>query len=159
MADTTEIGSGNAEPLKLAVVDAEDLSVVSAHLQDAETSVAEMAYLPGPKRFALVMARFDWTQAAGGQFWRCRSGLHFERVLKAAHKGFRPDERERKHQLLAIAFLPDDAPAGTVLLTFSGGGQIRLAVECLEAQMRDMGPRWPVDARPGHRLDDGQPIP
>jgi hypothetical protein len=31
---------------------------------------------------------------------------------------------------------------------------VRLDVECLEAQMRDIGPRWKAKGQPGHQLDD-----
>lgn len=139
-------------PLRLAVLDEEDLAVVSAHLQDAEVTLADMAYLPRMKRFALVASRFDWLRAARGKLERCRTGMHFECVLAAARSGFSSDPA-RKQQLLAISFIPDDPPSGTVLLTFAGGGLIRLTVECLEAEMRDMGPRWSVETRPGHALD------
>ncbi len=145
------------EPLRLAVVDREDLAVISANLQDAEVMNADMAYLPRTKRFAMVVSRFDWTQASKGVFERCRSGLHFERVLKVAHSNLHKDEPDRIHQLLAISFTPENPPSGNVLLTFSGGGMIRLTVECLEAEIRDIGPRWTVETRPGHRLDDRNP--
>ena len=36
--------------------------------------------------------------------------------------------------LLAVRFEPDEAPAGYVTLTFSGGASIRLEVECIEAR-------------------------
>jgi hypothetical protein len=41
--------------------------------------------------------------------------------------------------LLAVEFAESDSPAGTVTLTFSGGGVIRLEVECLEAELADLG--------------------
>jgi hypothetical protein len=42
-----------------------------------------------------------------------------------------------------------------VTLTFSGGAVLRLEVECLEAELADLGPSWPADARPVHV--DGAP--
>ena len=41
-----------------------------------------------------------------------------------------------------------------VVLTFSGGAAVRLDVECLEAEMHDLGDCWPAAHRPGHQLDD-----
>ena len=145
------------DPLRLAVVDTEDLAVVSAHLQDAEAQLNEMAYLPGTKRFALVVARFDWPKALQGRFERCRTGLHFERVLNVARSGIDSTDGGTLNHLLAISFVPEDPPAGSVLLTFAGGGRIRLTVECLEAELRDLGPRWPVESRPGHGFEDARP--
>lgn len=145
--------------LRLAVVDTEDLAVVSAHLQDSEVVAPDMAYLPQTKRFALVVSRFDWTQAASGRFERCRTGLHFERVLGVATAGLDLSDTDRVLHLLAISFKPADAPSGHVLLAFAGGGAVRLTVECLEAALRDLGPRWTVDAKPQDRLDEGRAAP
>ena len=136
--------------LRLGVLDDDDLSVVSAHLQDADVAVADIAYLRPQLRFVMVAARFDWTLAGKGRFCRRTTGLHFERVLKVARNGRFGEEPGATHRLLAIAFTVGDAPSGTVLLTFAGGAQIRLEVECLEAEMRDLGPRWAVDHRPDH---------
>lgn len=139
--------------LRLAVVDAEDLAVVSAHLQDSEVVAPDMGYLPKSKRFALVVSRFDWTQALAGRFERCRTGLHFERVLGVATTGLDLADADAVLHLLAISFRPGAAPSGHVLLAFAGGGAVRLTVECLEAELRDLGPRWAVDAKPLSRLD------
>ena len=141
--------------LRLAVLDTEDLAVVSAHMQDAEAALNDMAYLPRTKRFAIAAARFDWAAAAGeGRLERCQAGLHFERVLRVARSGFPADEPGRVHRLLAMSFDVDDAPGGTGTLMFAEGARIRLAVECLEAEMRDLGPRWPVDQKPKPLLDE-----
>jgi hypothetical protein len=143
------------ELLRLVALDSEDLAVISANLQDALVKTADMAYLPPTKRFVIVAARFDWVRAAAqGAMERCRAGLHFERVLKVARMGFDQQDAGLVLNLLSIAFTETDAPAGQVILTFSGGGAVRLDVECLEAQMRDIGPRWKAKGQPGHQLDD-----
>ncbi|QXX73246.1 DUF2948 family protein [Methylovirgula sp. HY1] len=143
-----------SEPLRLIALDEEDLAVISAHLQDAVVKVKDMAFLPQTKRFALLAARFDWLSVDSGKKERCATGLHFERVFKAAVKGFDQADGDRCLNLLSIRFFPEDAPAGQVILTFSGGAAIQLDVECLEAQMHDLGPRWPAKAQPGHCLDE-----
>ena len=143
-----------AAPLRLFALDEDDLEILSANMQDALVPVPEIAYLPSQRRFALAGKRFDWVKAAAGGCERCAVGLHFERVLGVSRLGFAQSETDRVLNLLAIAFAPTDAPAGHVLLTFSGGAAIRLDVECLEAQMRDLGPRWPCDKTPAHATDD-----
>ena len=57
------MSSGENNTLKLVALDADDLAIMSAHLQDAVTKVADMAFLPREKRFAMVLNRFDWTTA------------------------------------------------------------------------------------------------
>lgn len=143
------------KPLRLIAFDAEDLQVVSAHLQDALVRVGDMAWLPEQDRFVLGLSRFDWMAADGGQCERAVASLQFERVRTVRQNGVPQREPNVVLSLLAVAFEPGDAPAGHVLLTFSGGAALRLDVECLEAHLRDLGPRWTAKSRPGHALDAG----
>jgi hypothetical protein len=146
-----------AAPLKLMALDEDDLAVVSAHLQDALAPTRDMAWLPKEKRFALLVSRFDWAAMERGKRERACTGLHFDRVTGVSSVHFDRDNRDAILNLLAIRFEPGEAPAGHIVLTFSGGVAIRLAVECVEAQMRDMGPRWRAGCCPGHKLEDEAP--
>jgi len=141
--------------LKLIALDSEDLEVVSAHLQDAVIRVPDMGFARSDARFAILMNRFDWSQTAGrrSKGLRKRAALHFEHVLSAATAGFDPAAPEGVLELLAITFSPGDAPAGTIELSFAGGGTVRLAVECIEARLTDLGAAWAAAAIPAHRLD------
>jgi hypothetical protein len=140
----------SAPALRLLVQDAEDLAVISAHMQDAVVRVGDMGFQPKSGLFALVGFRFDWLAAAEGRKERCHVGLHFERVLKASHKGIDQAHPETTLSLLGLVFTPTEAPAGVVELVFSGGAAVRLEVECLEGQLRDLGPRWQTSRQPGH---------
>ena len=40
------------------------------------------------------------------------------------------------------------------LLSLAGGATILLDVDCIEAQLCDLGPRWPVSFCPTHKLDE-----
>lgn len=138
--------------LKLLALDEEDLQVVSSQLQDAVVRVGDMTYLPSQKRFAAVLNRFDW-QSAGGdgeRYRRLRTALRFDRVLGARHKDLNPDNKDRVLSLLAIAFEPGEAPGGKVVLYFSGDVTVELEVECIEAEMRDLGPAWRTRHKPEH---------
>ncbi|KRE24234.1 hypothetical protein ASE66_03035 [Bosea sp. Root483D1] len=137
-----------AEPLKLIALDADDLSVISAHLQDAVLKRGDIAYLPAEKRFALALRRFDWEGAAQGQKRRRLSALHFERVTAA--RSTKVAAGDAILSLLAVTFAQSDDPAGQVTLHFSDGAAIRLDVECIEAQMKDLGPIWEAVATPAH---------
>jgi hypothetical protein len=134
------------DPLKLIALDADDLSIISAHMQDAIAKVADMAFLPQEKRFAMLIDRFDWISAVSeDKPLRRRSGVHFERVQKARVRGFELQEKEKQLNLLAVEFDDKDAPAGTVTLFFDGDAAIQLDVECLEAAISDLGPAWPAE--------------
>ncbi|MBZ9883584.1 DUF2948 family protein [Mesorhizobium sp. CA10] len=140
--------------LKLIALDDQDLSIVSAHVQDAVMKVSDLEYLPAAKRFVLTMNRFVW-EAKSGLFRqhneRRQSVLHFDRVLGAKTNGIPRDKPAEVLSLLAVSFIAISKPAGIVELIFSGGGTIMLDVECIEARLADIGGSWEATSRPLHR--------
>jgi hypothetical protein len=142
--------------LKLIALDAEDLSVLSANLQDAVLRVGDVAYLPREKRFAAIANRFDWETAEQGQgtYARRRSAVRFERVLGAQLHGIDLANKTAVLALLAISFEPTQSPEGHVILHFADGAAIRLHVECIEAELKDLGPVWQAKSKP-HHPDEG----
>ncbi len=141
------------DKLKLLAFDADDLAVMSAHLQDAVVKVADMVYLPSEKRFALVVNRFDWEGAETGEKRRRRTGLHVDRVIRAKRLRIPQGTGEEVLNLLALTFEETEAPAGVMTLVFSGERGVALEVECLEAAMSDLGPMWSTEHMPDHALD------
>ena len=140
--------------LRLAALDQDDLAVISAHMQDAVLRVGDIAWRKPSGQFALVANRFAWDENNTRQ--RRRSGLHFDRVLSVRSHNIRRDDPDAILSLLSIAFEETDAPAGEVILTFSGGGGMRLAVECLEAQLKDLGPAWETAHQPSHPIGEDE---
>lgn len=141
--------------LKLLALDAEDLAVLSAHVQDAVVRVPDMGYARGDKRFALLMNRYDWeADKPRSKGIRKRAGLHFDRVQSVAYAGFDPAAPEGVLNLLALTFTPGvDGVSGVVEIAFAGGGTVRLTVEVLEARLADLGAAWAATAKPAHALD------
>ncbi len=145
--------------LKLVALDAEDLTVLSVHLQDAVVRVADMAFIKSENRFAAVFNRFDWAglDSRGGRGANCtrrRAGLRFERVLSAQISKIDLASKDTVLSLLALQFDVKDEPEGTITLHFSGGGAIRLHVECIEGELKDLGAAWAVGKVPAHGDDD-----
>jgi hypothetical protein len=148
--------------LKLIAFDAEDLAVISAHLQDAVVKVGDLAYLPRERRFAAVGNRFDWADAmvdgkGKPEYVRRHTALRFERVLGAQLRGIDPGKKGTILALLAIGFEPADVPEGPggyVTLSFAEGAAVRLKVECIEAELKDLGPAWRAKSMPQHPEDD-----
>lgn len=142
------------ELLKLAALDAEDLAVLSAHLQDAVLRAGDLAWLADQRRFVLVARRFDWEAPTGEAPRRRLVGVHFERVLGVKAKGIVPGgQSETTLELLAITFEPGEAPSGVATLVFAGDAAIRLELECVEVRMKDLGPIWEAEGRPDHETD------
>jgi hypothetical protein len=145
------------EDLKLIALDPEDLKVLSCHLQDAVIRVGDMAYLKKEMRFAAIANRFDWEGAAQAReptYQRRRSGLRFERVKSAKLHGIDLRQKDAVLELLALTFEPGEEPSGVLTLLFSGGSAIRLEVECIEAELRDLGAAWRTRLKPEHASDD-----
>lgn len=140
--------------LKLAALDAEDLVVISAHVQDAVLHVADLVWSPARRRFALAMNRFAWEAADGRRrtaYQRRRTAMHFDRVVAVRSVGIDRGTPDLVLSLLAVEFSSSDAPAGEVKLVFAGGAEIRLTVECIEAQLADLGAAWQTRAKPAHK--------
>jgi hypothetical protein len=139
-----------AEPLKLIALDDTDLQVISAHLQDAVLRAGDVAFRPKEKRFVLAARRYDWEGAQSGHKRRRLAALHFERVTAVQSVKIDPRATEAILNLLAVTFAQSESPAGEVTLHFSEGAAIRLTVECVEAQMKDLGPMWETQSQPDH---------
>ena len=139
--------------LKLAALDEEDLTVISACMQDAVLKIGEIALCPGRKALILPVNRFAWEKSGERLTMpeRRRSVLHFDSVVAVQVAGI---DRSKPGQVfcrfLAVQFEPTEAPAGTIEITFAGGGALRFDVECIEAQLADLGPAWAAKAKPKH---------
>jgi len=142
------------DDLKLIALDPEDLTVISAHVQDAVMKVANLAYEAGRQRFSLTMNRFAWEASSRRSrgFERRRAMLHFDRVQKVESTRLNRGAPDVVLELLAISFAAAESPAGAIVLHFAGGPEIRLSVECIEAQLADLGAAWQTKARPAHDL-------
>ena len=142
------------DQVKFVALDRDDLEVVfnpSAGRpgQGGRRHLASAGKAPGRGPEPLRLAR------GGGEtrpeLRRCRSALRFERVNCCKCRQVNPAGKDAVLNLLAVEFAETDAPAGVVTLIFSGGGVLRLEVECLEAELADLGPSWPAAERPVHR--------
>ncbi|GAB4355651.1 MAG: DUF2948 family protein [Oricola sp.] len=144
--------------LRLMALDGEDLAVVSAQVQDAVTKPEALDFRPREKRFTLVINRFAWDAAAraarpGGTYERRQAVLSFARVLNVRSTGIRRGDADQVLSLLTVRFAETDAPAGTIELVFAGGPLIHLDVECVEAQLEDLGGAWETRFKPRHPVN------
>ncbi len=144
-------------PLKLYALDEDDLAVLSAHVQDAVVKVSDSRWSPTTQQFSIPMNRFAWelstarrTRREGDQ--RRRAVLHFDRVRRVRASGIGPNDRDAVLSVLALVFEMGESPAGVVTVVCSGGIAFRLDVECIEAQLTDLGAAWSASMRPTHRL-------
>jgi hypothetical protein len=141
--------------LKLIALDKDDVEVISTHLQDAVLKVGDIVWRPSERRLVLGLNRFDWEAAvdAAPSFRRRRTALRFDRVLAVKCRNMSRDDPDAVLNLLAVEFTAADPPSGFITLVFSGDAALRLQVECLEAELADLGPTWTTVACPSHPLN------
>jgi hypothetical protein len=128
--------------LKLFALDADDLAVISAHVQDARVQTRDIIWRQGQKRLVVGMSRLDWEQTMAGEAAprRLIAALRFDRVLSCKSRNIDLQAPETGLELLGIEFHPGEPPGGSAVLLFSQGGALRLDVECLECELADLGP-------------------
>jgi Protein of unknown function (DUF2948) len=127
--------------LKLIALDAEDLAVISAHVQDARVQTSDIIWRQGEKRLVIGMNRLDWEQTLAGEASprRLVAALRFDRVLACKSRNIDPAAPDQVLELVGIEFHPAEAPGGSAILVFSRGEALRLDVECLECELCDFG--------------------
>jgi Protein of unknown function (DUF2948) len=126
---------------KLIALDADDLVVISAHVQDAAVRTADIIWRQSEKRLVVGMNRLDWDQAISGEPVERRlvAALRFDRVLACKSRNIDLDAPDVALELLGVEFHPGELPSGSVVLMFASGGALRLDVECLECELADLG--------------------
>jgi hypothetical protein len=117
-------------------------------MQDALVRLSDIRYLSKSHQFAFVASRFAWESQPNSE--RRRTGVHFEHVLNVKQHGILGLKGDTILSLLAISFEPGLEPSGTVVLTFSADCTIRLGVEYLELQLKDLGAAWATQFTPRH---------
>ena len=141
-------------PMRLLAQSTEDLTVLSAALQDAVGLLGDFQYEPKARQFTLALNRFRWEGPSKGHGERVRAALQVGSVLKAQAKRLNQANEDGVISLLTLAFEPDEAPGGVLSFTFSGGGELRLEVECIDMALADVSEPWRAGARPWHPDED-----
>jgi Protein of unknown function (DUF2948) len=134
---------GGEAPLRLKALDADDLQIVSAFVQDAVFLRRDVRWNPRQRRFALLVNRFRWedrerAERAGGEFERVRSVLSVEDALRVRASGLEEVDADTVLSLLSLSWTAGEDGTGTVDLTLAGDGAIRVEVEALEVLLRDV---------------------
>lgn len=147
-----------ADNLKLMALDADDLLVISAHVQDSVLLSADIEFDPQKGLLFLPINRFAWEAPSARRmffkkFERRRSILHFSKITSLKSTGVDRGNATEVQSLLSITFTASsDAgdPGGQIQLDFGGGGGLLLDVECIEAQLTDLGAAWKASSKPQH---------
>jgi hypothetical protein len=154
MTDVAATTATERRPLRLLAEDDDDLQVISAALQDAISTVGEIAYEPQARRLTVALNRFCW-ECSGPEPVRIRAGLQLGGVLGVKSRDVKLDARDALLSILALTFTPaaaEEDPGGVVLIHLAGDGDIRVEVECIDAVLSDLSDPWPAQASPAHQV-------
>lgn len=133
--------------LRLLAQDPDDLAVIAAALQDAVTRIGDIRYEAKGDRLTVTVNRYRW-EGAGRE--RVRAALQLGSVLSVQARRLRRGAKDAVIELLTVAFEPADPPGGVITFTFAGGGDLRVAVECIDAILADVSAPWPTPRIPNH---------
>ncbi|PRY78262.1 Protein of unknown function (DUF2948) [Yoonia maritima] len=141
MTEDARFEDGKEAPLRLKALDADDLTVIAALVQDAVFPASEMRWDRKARRFALLLNRYRWEDAENSVrhgHERVQAVLAFEDVMRVQSQGVDKSDPEMVFSLLSISFTPGEDGAGRVELTLAGDGAIAFEVEALEVILRDV---------------------
>ncbi|HAQ35192.1 MAG: hypothetical protein CMF74_02440 [Maricaulis sp.] len=142
------------KPLRLIAAEPDDVPIVSAALQDAVAQLRDVQWDRRARRFTIAANRFRWEDGKSGPGWRVRAALDIGSVLSVKSSKVKQDAPGAVVSILAIVFETGDAPGGAIRIELSGGGSIRVAVECVDLLLADVSEPWRASGRPDHGGSD-----
>ena len=141
--------------LKLVAKTIDDISVLSAHLQDSIVNVSDIAKLEKNKILLIQLNRFMWEDVEKGVFRknkRIRTILKFENVLKVFSKNIDQTQKDKFLDFLTIETnqMPDNNYE--MKIVFAGDSIIRIISEVIEVTLDDQGEAWDTKNMPKHKV-------
>ena len=148
--------------LKLRAEDIEDITIISAYLQDAITMMSDIIFQKDSHRFVMMLNRYVWENRCPdtGKVLsdsempcsRIRTGLHVEDVIKISSQNINTTLKDHPLELLAIEATQEEGEMAFVDFIFSGNGIIRLNCETISVHIQDIGAPWPAKCHPKHNI-------
>lgn len=137
--------------LKLRAIDAEDMAMISAILQDALVELPNLMFRRREGRFGGVVVRFrheDRARPADAPIRQVKCALTINAVTAVRLRGV-DREAGTPLELLALSTGEEDETAH-VTLHFAGGGAVRVEVDRLDLRLEDIGEPWGTSLVPRH---------
>ena len=143
MSEDARFEDGEEKALNIGAFDKSDLQIVSSLIQDSILPANEIKWLPNSDKLALLVNRFRWEDkdldlSHGKIVERVQSLLMISHVKNVSSSGFSPKQKDKVLSILSISFDGDAGGFGNVLIILSGNGGIRVEVDALEINLRDV---------------------
>ena len=158
MSEDARFEDGEDKALNIGAFDKRDLEVVSSLVQDSILPTSEIKWLSKSDKLAILINRFRWEDtklSQGKNLERVRSLLMINHVKNISSSGFSPKQKDRILSILSISFDGVEGGSGSVLIVVSGNGGIRVEVDALEINLRDVTMPYiaPSGLVPEHKND------
>ena len=141
MSEDARFEDGEDKALNIGAFDKRDLEVVSSLVQDSILPTSEIKWLSNSDKLAILINRFRWEDtklSQGKNLERVRSLLMINHVKNISSSGFSPKQKDKILSILSISFDGVEGGSGSVLIVVSGNGGIRVEVDALEINLRDV---------------------
>ena len=140
--------------LRLRAVDADDLAVIAACLQDALIPLSEMAYLVSERRFMAAFTRFQRERMpdAGRPegLTQSQSVLVLRDIEAVKFRGLDSRFSAVRFELLTLIGEPAEDGLVHITLLFAGDAAIQVRARTIAATLEDFGEPWPATSLPSH---------
>ena len=158
MSEDARFEDGEDKALNIGAFDKRDLEVLSSLVQDSILPTSEIKWLSNADKLAILINRFRWEDtklSQGKNLERVRSLLMINHVKNVSSSGFSPKQKDRILSILSISFDGVEGGSGSVLIVVSGNGGIRVEVDALEINLRDVTMPYiaPSGLVPEHKND------
>ncbi len=137
--------------LRLRAVDAEDVAMLSALLQDALIELPQLVFEASRRRFGGYLIRFrheEHQHTPDAPMRQVKCALAFDGVTKVRYRGVDPTAA-LPLELLALSTDAGESPRHATL-HFAGGGALRLDFDRLAVRLEDIGDPWITAVAPSH---------
>lgn len=160
MSEDARFEDGEHKPLNMGAFGTRDLEIVSSLIQDSILPVSEIKWLANSHKLTLLINRFRWedkriaiSQRRSPE--RVQSLLIISNVRAISSSGFTPKQQDKILSILSITFDGVEGGTGNVLIVLSGNGGIRIKVDALEINLRDVTMPYiaPSGLSPNHEID------
>ena len=160
MSEDARFEDGEDKALNIGAFDNSDLEIVSSLIQDSILPANEIKWLTTSNKLALLINRFRWEDknlaiSKDREVERVQSLLMISNVKSISSSGFSPKQRNKILSILSASFDGDDGGSGNILFVLSGNGGIRVEVDALEINLRDVTMPYiaPSGLSPDHDID------
>ena len=148
--------SGADRAVKLMVASPDDITMLSAFLQDGLVAHHDILFDKARAEVVMVVDRYRWEQDAERRE-RVLMGLRIAKVDKILQKNMASPNHQQGtttfYNLLNLAYEQNTQDKGSLIFTFSAGAALRIEIGELMMSAADIAPPRPAIATPNHNDD------